>query len=101
MFEPTLLEHDKLGIHTLVCGAWHTFGLTHRGDVYVWGTLTEANLGILDSVEGRVKAPQMLLYGKDIINVFTGGYSSSNYAQSRDGKMYVWGRNATYDIFQN
>jgi alpha-tubulin suppressor-like RCC1 family protein len=97
-YRPILLDHHKLGIYTLACGGWHTLGLTTNGNVYVWGANTDNNLG----VEGVVKitTPYLLLEGKNIINMFT-GRSYSNYVQSKDGTMYVWGKNSNFQFFGN
>jgi alpha-tubulin suppressor-like RCC1 family protein len=85
---PTPLKHHLLGIHTIVCGGWHTLGLTGLGDVYIWGQQVDGNLG---SYKRSLSFPRPILQGKGITKMFSGSYSTISVVQSVD-KVYVWGR---------
>ena len=66
--------------------------------MYVWGTQVDNNTGL---EIGSTTTPTLLLSGVDVINVFSGNYSSCSLVQTRDGKMYGWGKNTDHKFLGN
>ncbi len=114
-----MLKHHLLGIETLACAGWYTLGLTNSGDVgdtdqltikvYAWGESATYGMGVENvawaescgmGVENVVlKTPTLIMKDMHVINIFTGAFAETNFAQTRDGKMYVWGSNSENAFF--
>jgi alpha-tubulin suppressor-like RCC1 family protein len=91
VYNPVLLEHHKLGMIDIVACSWHSVGLTRRGQVYTWGLDQSKTLGIPNIKETHVNEPTLVL-DAGIERIFGGHYAMGCYAVSRDGTVYVWGR---------
>jgi alpha-tubulin suppressor-like RCC1 family protein len=95
-----------LGIETLACAGWYTLGLTYSGDVsdtaqlttkvYAWGESAAYGMAVKNV---GLKTPTLIMKDMHVINIFTGAFAETNFAQTRDGKMYVWGSNSRNAYF--
>jgi alpha-tubulin suppressor-like RCC1 family protein len=88
--KPVPLKHHLLGMTKLVCGGWHTMGLTSSGRMYIWGIDAEGSLG-QKQINVTLNEPTLLL--DNIRMAFSGKRQLASFAVRNDGEVLVWGKN--------
>ncbi|KAA6412602.1 MAG: ran exchange factor Prp20 Pim1 [Lasallia pustulata] len=77
------------------CGAYHSFAIDTKGQVWTWGLNNYGETGITEGAgedEAVVLAPTVVksLQGKELVNIDGGAHHS--VAVTKDGECLVWGR---------
>ena len=77
-------------LEVIVCGAFHTVGVTPKGDLYTWGSGCSGQLGHGDTND--VDKPKLVtsssLIDKEVVHVSCGGYHTA--LVTSEGELYTW-----------
>jgi alpha-tubulin suppressor-like RCC1 family protein len=79
-------------ITAITAGFYHTLALTADGHVFAWGSNLYGQIGI-GTTDEFAPTPVQVPGLSDIVAVSAGSYFST--ATARDGRVFVWGRNAS------
>ncbi|EDV24451.1 uncharacterized protein TRIADDRAFT_56257 [Trichoplax adhaerens] len=84
---PTSIEslEDK-DVNIIACGGYHSAAITKNGELYIWGSNSEGQLGLKNDT---ISYPTMLDLGKSVISVACGYYHTA--VVTADGKLYTFG----------
>jgi alpha-tubulin suppressor-like RCC1 family protein len=82
------ITDDKLEWIQIVCGGWHTIGLTKKGEVFTWGNNGSGQLGHGDNDERTIPTKVAGLDGLFIIQISCG--NSHTAALTDKGEIFTW-----------
>ena len=90
---PTLIPSLKK-VTDIACGANHALALDSKGDVYIWGSGEQNQLGyrVVLRTRGDALVPRLLRLRKKIRYVGCG--QDHSFAVGKDEKVYAWGLNS-------
>lgn len=85
----------KNKITYIECGAYHSFAIDNKGQVWTWGLNNYGETGVSEGAgedEAVVLAPTVVksLKGRELVNMEGGAHHS--IAVTKDGECLVWGR---------
>jgi X-linked retinitis pigmentosa GTPase regulator len=86
----TVLDLSKDPIKKLAAGSMHSVALTHSGNVYVWGSNKEGQLGLGDEAEETSYSAENLCFEKDTIKDISCGYYHTAIV-TESGDLYTFG----------
>ncbi|KAE9380379.1 RCC1/BLIP-II [Stipitochalara longipes BDJ] len=89
-----LLIHQLEGITSIAAGGNHAQALDKRGNVFIWGTGGQFQLGreVMEKYQLKALDPQQFgLPRNQIKNIACGSYH--NFAVHKNGRVYAWGLN--------
>jgi RCC1 and BTB domain-containing protein len=82
------ITDDKLEWIHIVCGGWHTAGLTKKGEVFTWGYNGWGQLGHGDNDERTIPTKVAALAGLVVIKISCGYHHTA--ALTDKGEIFTW-----------
>eukprot|EP00008_Paramoeba_atlantica_P009859 CAMPEP_0201477230 /NCGR_PEP_ID=MMETSP0151_2-20130828/2289_1 /ASSEMBLY_ACC=CAM_ASM_000257 /TAXON_ID=200890 /ORGANISM="Paramoeba atlantica, Strain 621/1 / CCAP 1560/9" /LENGTH=917 /DNA_ID=CAMNT_0047857871 /DNA_START=24 /DNA_END=2777 /DNA_ORIENTATION=+ len=92
---PTLVE-TLSGVKKIACGSFHMLASTSKGEIFAWGPGEDGRLGLRTVLNQTLPQSIPTLAGKDIADIACGDRHS--IAIDTSSQVWVWGRNASYQL---